>query len=287
MSLNPAGATNFNWNYSNPERPNFSLELWGTVVSVQEVQARMFNPGGGLGRPATWPDGKPKMNIRVGLATPEGELKSVTMARAGRDQAMGKKPSLHMDLFKIAGGVDMYGLIGKTIHLWTWPVNPNTNQPWGQGNPRLFGVEEVTTGEKYQLNFDLPREFTVESLYADDGVSGGQPVAPAPQQIYPPQVPMMQGQYYQQPQPQYAPQQYAPQSQQYAPQPQYVPQQQYAPQPAMPQQMSVPQQPMQPAPQTAPMPAGIDPAVAAAMQAVGAVNVQPTDSSVYDDDMPF
>lgn len=40
----------------------------------------------------------------------------------------------------------------------------------------------------------------------------------------------------------------------------------------------------------APMPQGMDPAVAAAMQAVNAVNVQPvvdTTGGIYDDDIPF
>ena len=34
MSLNPNGATSYNWNYSKPDRDGFSLELIGTVVSA-------------------------------------------------------------------------------------------------------------------------------------------------------------------------------------------------------------------------------------------------------------
>lgn len=293
MSLNPGGAVNYNWNYSKQDREDFSLELWGTIVALQEVQAREFNPNGNQpGRPAFWPDGNPKMNIRVGFATPDGSLKSITFMKAGKKQVSGEKPSLHMQLFHLTKG-NMMELMGKTVHLWTWPVNPNTNMAWGRGNPRLFGVEEVADA-KYELNCPLPEEFKVPELYANDAVQGGQPVPPAPQQMYQPNVMPMQGGYFaapqaqpymQQPMPQYQ----APAPQQMAPMPmqQQPPMQQ--PMPAM--------QAMPPQATSAPMPQGMDPAVAQAMQAIGAVNIQPVQSvgqpegdptgGIYDDDMPF
>lgn len=274
MSLNPGGTSNYSWNYSNQEREGFSLELTGTVVSLQEVQAREYNPNSNQpGRPSFWPDGNPKMNIRVGFATPDGQLKSITFMKAGKKQVSGEKPSLHMQLFNLTRG-NMMELMGKTVHLWTWPANPNTNAPWGQGNPRLFGVEEVQ-GAKYELAMMLPDEFKVPELYANDAVQGGQPVAPAPSQMQQPPAPVQQ---YQQPapQPQYQPQP-AQQYVQPAPQPQPVQVQQPAP--------AIQTMP----PQTAPMPQGIDPAVAQAMQTMGATNVQQVapGGSVYDEDIPF
>ena len=282
MSLNPAGTTNYSWNYSNQNREGYALELTGTIVSLQEVQAREYNPNSQQpGRPSFWPDGNPKMNIRVGLATPDGQLKSITFMKAGKKQVTGEKPSLHMQLFNLTPG-NMMDLIGMTIHIWTWPAHPNTNQPWGQGNPRLFGVE-VIPDVKYELAGALPPEFTVPELYADSAVQGGQPQAPAPAQMVPPQ-----------PQPYYAPQaqpQYQPVPQ---PAPQPMPQPQYQPAPQVPQYQPVAapmQQPMPaPQPMTAPMPQGMDPAVAQAMQQVGATNVQPVVpevGSVYDQDIPF
>lgn len=287
MSLNPGGAANYSWNYSNEQRDGFSLELSGTVVSLQEVQAREYNPNSPQpGRPRTWPDGNPVMNIRMGLATQDGSLKSVTFMKAGKKQVSGEKPSLHMQLFGLTNG-NMMELIGKTVHLWTWPVNPNTNAPWGQGNPRLFGVE-LLPDVQFELSSPLPEEFKVPELLCNDGAHGGQPTPPSPQQMMQqPNMMPMNGQFYAAPTVQ--------QNYQYAQQPYPYSQQQpvqYQPQP-MPQQSMNPQ-PMSavkamPPVQTAPTPQGMDPAVAQAMQAVGAVNVQPVSDpySVYDDDIPF
>jgi hypothetical protein len=298
------------WNNSRPNDEDYSLELWGTVVSLQEVQARMYNPGGKQpGAPRFWPDGNPVMNIRMGLATPDGSLKSVIFAKAGKKQVSGEKPSLHMQLFALTNN-NMMELIGKTIHLWTWPANPQTGQTWGQGNPRLFGVEEVTNGTKYELSGPLPPEFMVPELMCNDGAQGGQPMPP--NMIQQPQVPPMQGNFYAPPTAQpMMQQQYQPapmQQQQYQQAP--AMQQQYQPAPVqqlMPQQQAlqgmnpmaqVPTtQMMPPQQQTAQMPQGMDPAVAQAMQAVGAVNVQPVQSvgqpegdptgGIYDDGIPF
>ena len=278
MSLNPNGATSYNWNYSKPDRDGFSLELIGTVVSVQEVQARHYNPGSNQpGAPRFWPDGNPVFNMRVGFAVPDGSLKTITFMRGGSK----RKSGLHWQLYELVGNMD--NLIGKTIHIWTWPNNPETGQPWGQGNPRLFGCE-LADGH-FELASPLPDEYKVERLLCNDAVHGGQPTPPAPQQMQTPQAPPMYGQFY-------AP----PTAQQFQQPMQYQQSMQYQ-QPMMQQQPMV-QQPVmqqpQPAiqampPQTAPMPQGMDPAVAAAMQSVGAVNVQPAGDpySIYDDDIPF
>ena len=280
MALNPAGTTSYNWNHKRPEKDGYSTELWGTVVCMQEVQAREYNPAGNQpGRPKFWPDGNPIWDIRIGFATPDG-FKTMQFMEAGKKQRSGEKPSIHMQLFELSGG-QMTNLIGQTVHIWTWPAHPETGQPWGQGNPRLYGVELVQDAH-YELpeNFNIPNEYKVEKLLCDDGAHGGQ-VQQQPQYQ---QAPAMQGQYYAPPQPQYAPQQYAPQ--QYAPQPQY--QQPVPPAPQMMQQAPA-MQTMPPQTATAPMPQGMDPAVAQAMQAVGAVNVQEVDETggIYDEDVPF
>lgn len=293
MSLNPTGMSGSSWNMSNPNREGFSLEIYGTVVSLQEVQARMYNPNSNQpGAPRFWPDGNPVMNIRMGLATPDGSLKTVTFGKAGKKQVSGEKPSLHMQLFNLTNR-NMMELMGKTLHIWTWQANPNTGQSWGQGNPRLFGVEEITDGTKYELAGPLPPEYLVPELLCNDGAQGG---APAPQMIQQPQVPPMQGNFYapptvqqQYPYTQQQPAQYQPHSmQQQGMQPVGM-------QPPMQQQgMGAPApmpatQAMPPQPASAPMPQGMDPAVAQAMQAVNAVNVQPVDTTgrIYDDDIPF
>ena len=296
MSLNPNGMSGRSWNFSRPNDDDYSLELWGTVVAMQEVQAREYNPNSNQpGRPRTWPDGKPVMNIRIGFASPDGSLKTITFGKAGKAAREGKKFSLHMLLFGLSGN-NMTSLNGKTIHMWTWPADPETNQPWGQGNPRKFGAELVDNAS-YELNGELPPEFLVPELLCNDGAAGGQPVAPSPQQMYAPQVPPMQGGFYAAPaaQPMYQSQAFnqgqampmqqpmAPAPQQMAPTPQAAPQPMgmMAPMPAV--------QAMPPQTVNNPMPQGMDPAVAQAMQAVGAVNVQEIDPTggIYDDDIPF
>lgn len=272
MALNPVGMGSVAWNYSKPDKAGYNLELLGTVVAIQEIQKRDYNPGSGQpGRPSFWPDGNPVWNQRIAFACPDGSLKTFQYGEAGKEAREGRKPSVHMDLYKLSGG-NMEALVGKTLHLWTWPCHPDdgsplANQPWGRGNPRLFGIELVE-GQTYELSQPLPSEYKVPQLLANDGASGG---APAPQGM--PQG--MIGQYYTGPtfQPQYQqqPVQQFAQPQQPMQQPQY-------------QQPQYQQVPMQQMPQTAPMPQGMDPAVAAAMQMAGAINVQPVD--VYDD-IPF
>lgn len=262
MSLNPTG-TSYGWNFTKPEKEGYSEQLVGTIVSMQEIQAREYKPGGGVGRPRTWDDGNPVMNIRMGFATPTGEFKTITFAKAGKDQVAGKKPSLHVQLWDLVNRGNFEGLMGKTVQITTWPANPTTGQAWGQGNPRLFDVQEVP-GVEYQLAYPVPTEYTVPELLANDGAAGGQPVQPvaaAPAQVATPTVPVAMPQV----------------------QPAVV---------AQPVAQPVAQQVAQPqVATTAAMPQGMDPAVAAAMTAIGATNVQPVveaeQQSIYDDGIPF
>ena len=282
MSLNPGGMSSYGWNHTNKENPEFSLELIGTVVAIQEKQHMDWNNAGGPRTPAFWSDGNPKMDIRMAFATPEGQLKTFQFGKASRKQAQNPR-NTHVMLATLGGG-RMENLIGKTLHIMTWEVNPETGQSWGLGNPRLYTagiVPDVT----YELAEPLPDEFKVPQLYADTGASGGQAAPqmhgnfyagprvqqqPPMQQYQQPYMSMPQQPYQSQPQYQQPPmQQYQqPMQQQYQPQP-YQPQPQQ--QPPM-QQMPAVQPPIS---QAAPMPQGMDPMVAQAMRAVGAQNVQP------------
>lgn len=201
MSLNPVSA-NYSWNFTKPDKPEYSEQLVGTVVSMQEVQAREFKMNGGVGKPRFWDDGNPIMNIRVGFALANGDFKTITFAKAGKKQVAGEKPSLHVQLWDIVNRGNFEDLKGKTLQITTWPANPTTGQTWGQGNPRLFDVQEVP-GVTYQVNGSIPNEYLVPELLANDGASGGQPVQPvavAPAQVTTPVVPVNVPQAIQQPQ---------------------------------------------------------------------------------------
>lgn len=289
MSLNPTGTTNYNWNYSNPQKEGYSNTLVGTVLAIQEVQKRAFTMNGQPGAPEFWPEGNPKMNIRIALATPEGQLKTFTFQPAGKKQRE-TGTGVHMQLFALTGNTDMMNLIGKTIQIQTQEAPQGTK--YAAGNPRPFSVTEIQGGP-YQLSMPLPAEFTVPQVLCNDAASGGQVMPQQTQQAAPPI--MNNGMYAA---PGMTPQQvvsqnttpYVPQAQpaqqmqpvQTQPQPvDFVPQAQpVQAQPAMQQQPAGTVQPM--------IPAGMDPQVAAAMANVGATNVQEvTGGAVYDQDIPF
>lgn len=270
MSINPGGTANYNWNYSKQDKPGYSTSLTGTVLAIQEVQKMGYTMGGQPGAPEFWPDGNPKMNIRIALATATGELKTFVFQPAGKDARAGRKKSVHMDLFHLTGDTDMLNLIGKTIRIST------QEGYYGQGHPRPWRVELVNEGP-YTLSGPLPPEFKAAQVLANSAVSGGQLNAPQPMQ---------------QPQPyQPQPQQYQPyqQPQQYQPsqsQPQYQPQYQQQPAP----------QPYQPQYQPQPTPPQMDPEVMAAMKQMGVTSyevIPPAGSDqvgsgqVYDDDLPY
>lgn len=262
MSINPGGSANYGWNYSKPDKPGYSTQLVGTVLAIQEVQKMGYTMNGQPGAPEFWPDGNPKMNIRLALATPTGELKTFTFQPAGKEARMGRKKSIHMDLFHLTGDTDMLNLVGKTIRIST------QEGYYGQGHPRPWSVELVNDGP-YMLNGPLPPEFKAAQVLANSAASGGQ--------ITPTQPP--QPQYQQQPQYPYPAQQPA----QYQPQPPQQQQQQY-------QHLAQAYQPVQ---QQQPQ---MDPEIMAAMQQMGVTNYEviPPSSSdpvgsgqVYDDNMPF
>lgn len=275
MSLNPTGTVNYNWNYSNPNKEGYSNTLVGTIVAIQEVQKRAFSMNGQPGAPEFWPEGNPKMNIRIALVTPEGQYKTFTFQPAGKKQKE-SGTGVHMALFALTGNTDMMNLIGKTVQIQTQDPQPGTK--YGAGNPRPFYVSEVQGGP-YQTSLPMPAEFQIPELLCNDAASGGQMQQPQPMSPQNIQPPIVNGFFAPPvPMPNFAqPVQQA--------QPMAQPVQQMNPvqaQPAMQQQPEGTVQPM--------MPAGMDPQVAAAMQAIGATNVQPVadnGGAVYDQDIPF
>ena len=271
MSLNPSGANNYGWNYSKPDKPGYSTTLVGTVVAIQEVQKMGYTMNGQPGAPEFWPDGNPKMNIRLALATPDGSIKTFTFQPAGKAARAGQKPSVHMDLWHLTGDTDMMNLIGKTIGISTQEGH------YGQGNPRPWSVGLVDGGP-YGLTSELPSEFKAPQVLANNAVSGGQYQQMPQQPAY--QQPVQQAQpAYQQAQPAYQ-----------QPVQQAQPAYQQA-QPAYQQAQPAYQQPVQQG-----YPQGMDPSVAAAMQqmnvAPSAVTVtrqaDPAVGMAYgDDEAPF
>ena len=264
-------------------------------------------------------------NGRLMLALQDGSLRTFTFAEASGKAFKGQpnpknpngEPPLHVELMKLAIGhpellkqwvdiwhynLDLNQLIGKTISILTGP-DPR-GIPYGSGNPRKWEVGLVDAGP-FQLRDPLPDEYKQPKVYAMG--PNGQTQQPMQQQGYgyQQQPPMQQGYGYQQPmsgQQVYAPQPVAtpPMSpvgqtqQMQGMQPRGFGQPQPYSQPlASPTPSNMGYQPVSPTqPANPAAPAGMDPGVAAAMQAVNAQNVQevpPTQPAPgpYDESIPF
>lgn len=283
--LNPGGA-NYGWNYSKPDKPGYSTQLIGTVVAIQEVQKMGFTMNGQPGAPEFWPDGNPKMNIRLALCTKDGEIKTFTFQPAGKAARMGQKKSVHMDLFALTGNTDMMNLVGKTICIQTQEGH------YGQGNPRPWNVSLIENDEPFMPNSPLPAEFLAPQVLANNAANGGQLNAPQ-------QQPQRMSQQYPYQQPQMQPQQWGPSY----PTVQQQPQQMQYQKPVIMQQPPRQAQPMMQQPQQNGYPNGMDPNIAAQMaqQVFGPgvqVTMEPAPQPVnpvgsgeayddYDEDMPF
>lgn len=285
MSLDPTGMNSTKslaWNYSDPNREGYAENFYGTVLAIQEVQAYEFNRDPkAQRRPKFWNDGNPVMNLRLLFALPDGQLRSWTIQKAGKKavdayEREGKQ-CLHMKLFDLSGRTGINKLIGQTLFVSTQPGS------YGSSNPRPFDIQLVENPAPYQPAEEIPEEYKLDRVLANEAVSGGQMINPQAQQYG---APPMHGQYYAAPQPMYAqpqqPQVYNPVTQQYVANPIYQPPQITANVNPPMQQYQQAAQPMQ-----APMPQGMDPAIAAAMQAMGATNIQPVATTPYDDSMPF
>ena len=221
MSINPTLNSNegmsYHWNYSRPDKEGFSNELVGTVLNIQEIQAREYSMNG-PGAPKFWPDGNPVMNIRMVFAIADGSIKTWTFQPAGRLAKQGKKKSVHIDLYALTGNTNMMNLVGQTVKIQT--QQPPEGFSYGVNSPRPWHVELVPD-VVYAPTVEVPAELMVEKVLCNDAASGGQLNNQQRQQAQPqpaPQPPMQNG-YYAPPapmpnaQPVYPQQQYAPQMQ--------------------------------------------------------------------------
>jgi len=195
MPLNPTDTgDSHRWNYSDPNSPGYSTSIIGTVANFQEVQAMKFAPPGQPKLPDFWPDGNPKMNIRVILIGPSGGFRTLTFTPAGKAAKQGEKKSLHIDLFNLAGGQNIMDLVGKTIEIST--QEPPAGFGYGQGNPRPWNARLVEDQGPFVLKEPLDPIYLAPRVMANQAVSGGvmqppmqqPPMQQAPQNMQPQQA---------------------------------------------------------------------------------------------------
>lgn len=109
------------WNYSDPDRAGYSTDLTGIVVGMDDPQQRDFQSG----KPVFWDDGSPRRNIRVFIATADGE-KSVTFS---------PKSALYNAFAKALEALELDSLadaVARTIRLATeeGAYNRKHPRPW-------------------------------------------------------------------------------------------------------------------------------------------------------------
>ena len=119
------------WNYCNPEKPGYSEVLEGVVVGMDNPHAYKYQTDKKL----YWDNGAPKRNIRLFLATDNGE-KSITFT---------PKSALFNDF--AATGIDSFeDLIGRKVKIVT-----KDGKYWRE-NPRPWSVEVGDTVEGVKLH---------------------------------------------------------------------------------------------------------------------------------------
>lgn len=256
-NLNPSAISSQQyrrWNFSNPSNPEYRDTITGTVQAIHFVQhydafKKQYE---------RWSDGRIKWDIEMAIAEPDGQLINFSFQPASKAAREGKKPSIHVELFKLTGNTDMMNLIGKTISI-TSPAGT-----YGVGNPRPF-IPQIVEAGPYQLSEPLPERYKNAKMIYDGGTEDQPPMPtyPTPPVSMQPVAPQVTPQGY-----------YAPPVAQ--PMPQYQ-----QPVQQMPQQFQQ-QVPVAPVAPVNAAPVGMDPALAAAMQAMGAQNVTP-----YDGEIPF
>ena len=117
------------WNYCDPEKPDYSEVLEGVIVGMDNPQAYQYQTGKKL----YWDNGTPKRNIRLFVATDEGE-KSITFT-----------PKRALFNAFASTGIDSFeDLIGCKVKIATqegkyWRENP---RPWAvEVGDAVEGVE--------------------------------------------------------------------------------------------------------------------------------------------------
>lgn len=183
---NRGSMTGKNWNYSDPNKDNYYLQLQGTVVEIKEVPATKFNSN----EIDRWPDGNPKLNICLTIQGQSGRELDWVFSPGGTQKPTPAMAACRAAL-QAAGepAQSVAELGGKTITVATQA--PPEGFTYGQGNPRPWAVQINGAGT---VPFRGVHEYTGEAQ---------QQAQPQPQpQVQPQPQPQPQAQV--QPQPQQA-----------------------------------------------------------------------------------
>ena len=185
------------WNFSRPDQEAFMPVLDGTLTKVSFSQARVYDANQGkFTVPDFWPDGNPKLMIRLHVTDLNGEV--------WVHEIKPKSHCLNEDWLPKSPSGSIEGFLGQHIRVEAeQEVRTQDGRviPFGSGNRRHFTVSIVGPGLVASEGVDY------ESLEKLSKARPQAPAAPQPQGYQP----MPQG---------VQPQAYQPQPQAYQPQPQ-------------------------------------------------------------------
>ena len=163
MSLDPTVNTKIPyWNYGNKNKENYTTECVGRIVSIQLAQAAKFGSNGKIGD--TYPDGNPKLNVRVLMCTANGDFIAHSFSKASKKSG---SDHLHIQMWEQAkhlpgreGETSIISrLIGKTVKFTT------KEGQYDMSHPRPFTFE-VLADTNWLPNSPIPENYTKEvALY--------------------------------------------------------------------------------------------------------------------------
>lgn len=118
------GTSSNNWNYSDPDKDNYSEFIQGTVVQIDNPQSINF----GTGKPEFWQDGNPKRNLRMTLLQADGTEVNWTFAPHAKSLAR-QAIVTGMDAYDANNDGNMKMLLGLAVTVWTQPGTYNAQRP--------------------------------------------------------------------------------------------------------------------------------------------------------------
>lgn len=160
------------WNYSDPDKPGFSVTLKGTVVEISNPQALDYNTR----EPRFWPDGNPVRNLRLTVLTADGSEKNWVFAPKSKSwEACLAALDPNGDR---VDRISLEELLGKSIIISTkdGAYNAKRPRPWrvdvmGDGQQHLVrGVVDLSVApnlaEKAKAQAEAIRDQAEDGPYA-------------------------------------------------------------------------------------------------------------------------
>ena len=179
------GGAGNGWNYADPQKPNYTEMIEGTVVEISNPQKLNFSTR----QPEFWPDGNPVRNLRLNIRQRSGEELTWTFAPKSR---AAEACLMALDPQGDRQQVNIEELLGKFVRVQTQggTYNAQHPRPWYMS---ILGDGEANMVRGLKDLSQQPQESPAKQAFAQ------QAYQPQPVQQAPMQQPVQQQQPMQQP----------------------------------------------------------------------------------------